>query len=166
MFTATTCRLSWTASPDTLLGLPGGAAVGCARALKDGMLALIHCFSPSRILLREMTSLAERVFTLARNNPTIISLLMGFLAYSAVKYHRSPWRRVPPGPKGLPLLGNALEWNGSMFWLKLTRWREVYGTSLITSRLSSPSSLTTCFHGIHCRRYHLPQYGRTSFHYP
>ena len=25
------------------------------------------------------------------------------------RYVRSPWRRVPPGPKGLPILGNALQ---------------------------------------------------------
>jgi hypothetical protein len=27
----------------------------------------------------------------------------------AVWYARSPWRKVPPGPRGLPFLGNALE---------------------------------------------------------
>src|SRR6266566_2191627 len=25
------------------------------------------------------------------------------------RYLRSPWRKVPPGPKGLPILGNAIE---------------------------------------------------------
>lgn len=27
----------------------------------------------------------------------------------AAKYAKSPWHRVPPGPKGLPILGNALQ---------------------------------------------------------
>ena len=27
----------------------------------------------------------------------------------AVQYVKSPWRKVPPGPKGLPIFGNALQ---------------------------------------------------------
>ena len=37
-------------------------------------------------------------------------LLLGLtVVVIAVRYAKSPWRRVPPGPRGLPLLGNVLE---------------------------------------------------------
>ena len=44
-----------------------------------------------------------------------IALIVGLVIILAVKYARSPWRRVPPGPTGLPILGNALQ-------LKDKRW--------------------------------------------
>jgi len=53
------------------------------------------------------------------NNPLfafLSQLLMTHLALTATlaiilvtQYVRSPWRKVPPGPKGLPILGNALQ---------------------------------------------------------
>src|SRR5712672_1046521 len=38
-----------------------------------------------------------------------LSIIISLLVTLAVRYVRSPWRSVPPGPKGLPLLGNALQ---------------------------------------------------------
>ena len=39
-----------------------------------------------------------------------IGLFVSLLAVVlAVRYVRSPWRSVPPGPRGLPILGNALQ---------------------------------------------------------
>jgi hypothetical protein len=34
---------------------------------------------------------------------------LAIIVVLAVRYAKSPWRRVPPGPRGIPLLGNALE---------------------------------------------------------
>ncbi|KAI0047445.1 cytochrome P450 [Auriscalpium vulgare] len=42
------------------------------------------------------------------HDPTIVGgLTLALLLTLLVQYRRSPWRRVPPGPRGLPLLGNV-----------------------------------------------------------
>jgi hypothetical protein len=38
-----------------------------------------------------------------------IALITTLIIILTVRYVRSPWRKVPPGPKGLPILGNALQ---------------------------------------------------------
>src|SRR5712672_682896 len=38
-----------------------------------------------------------------------LGLIAGFVIILVVKYVSSPWRSVPLGPKGLPMLGNALQ---------------------------------------------------------
>ena len=38
-----------------------------------------------------------------------IGLILSLVIVLATRYARSPWRKVPPSPKGLPILGNALQ---------------------------------------------------------
>ncbi|KAI9508272.1 cytochrome P450 [Russula earlei] len=38
-----------------------------------------------------------------------LGLIITLIVIIAVKYARSPWRSVPRGPRGLPILGNALQ---------------------------------------------------------
>jgi hypothetical protein len=59
-----------------------------------GAIAPLGSLSPSS-LLQPLTPRLGLIVTLA------IILVAHYL--------RSPWRRVPPGPKGLPILGNALQ---------------------------------------------------------
>ena len=42
-------------------------------------------------------------------NPRIALITTLLSIILTVRYIRSPWRKVPPGPKGLPILGNALQ---------------------------------------------------------
>ena len=53
-------------------------------------------------------------------------LLLGLtVIVMAVRYVKSPWRRVPPGPRGLPLLGNMLELRDKT-WLFGRECKNVY----------------------------------------
>ena len=38
-----------------------------------------------------------------------VGFILGLVVILAVRYSTSPWRKVPPGPRGLPILGNAFQ---------------------------------------------------------
>lgn len=51
------------------------------------------------------------------------------------KYHPIP--EYPPGPKGLPLLGNALDLPSTHQWLAFSKWGEQYGPVVHFSALGT-----------------------------
>ena len=75
-----------------------------------------------------------------------LGLIATLVVILVAQYVRSPWRRVPPGPKGLPILGNALQ-------LQNKDW--MYGKECKRKFGSSDST----FFALHFRIYH-----RTSEH--
>ena len=47
--------------------------------------------------------------SLSQLSTTYLSLTATLVTILVVRYVRSPWRKVPPGPKGLPILGNVFQ---------------------------------------------------------
>jgi hypothetical protein len=67
----------------------------------------------------------------AKENKTLsLGILLGFAVLYAAHYVTSPYRKLPPGPRGYPIIGNVLELR-SQQWLKFTEWRKQFGQWLI-----------------------------------
>ncbi|KZV75180.1 cytochrome P450 [Peniophora sp. CONT] len=62
---------------------------------------------------------------------------VGLAAVFVVQYLKSPWRKVPPGPPGLPIIGNALQFTGEQ-WLKYSAWRKDYGDIIYMNAAGQP----------------------------
>ncbi len=54
-------------------------------------------------------------------------VLFGVVLLTAKSYLHRRWSKLPPGPIGLPIVGNALSLLGHWPWLKFTEWKEKYG---------------------------------------
>lgn len=77
-------------------------------------------------------------------------IVAGIATILIVNYFKSPWRRLPPGPPGLPIIGNALQLVGEP-WIKFSAWRKEYGMLHYLVRTPSSADDHPCVY----RRHHL-----------
>ncbi|KAI0294279.1 hypothetical protein B0F90DRAFT_1757912, partial [Multifurca ochricompacta] len=57
-----------------------------------------------------------------------ISIIFSILLFYTARYINSPYRKLPPGPRGYPIIGNILDIQ-SKPWFRFTEWRKQYGRS-------------------------------------
>ena len=63
--------------------------------------------------------------------PLVSAVLLSlYLLVSLIKNNLRRGGPLPPGPSGLPILGNALDMSGAHPWIKYTEWSRQYGLSL------------------------------------
>ena len=78
----------WAYAPSPVTPLVGYGTAEC-----PGLSALFHRLSFDRVLQFSTSHVGLAV--------------LGFAVILLTQYLRSPWRRVPPGPWGFPIVGNA-----------------------------------------------------------
>jgi hypothetical protein len=73
----------------------------------DGAVSALDGVTSRFMLARALKVLAVKATWEARTVTT--GTMLGLAVIFAVYYSRSPWRKLPPKPRGLPLVGNALQ---------------------------------------------------------
>ncbi|KAH9953974.1 cytochrome P450 [Russula dissimulans] len=81
----------------------------------------------------------SELFLYVKENRTLsLGIFLGFVVLTATRYITSPYRKLPPGPRGYPIIGNVLELRESQQWLKFTEWRKQYGDIIYLNAAGQP----------------------------
>ena len=135
----------------------------CARIIKGTLSCYIIGLNNVVQLLMHFQVLNTSRIAMMSKLPLLMISTVGLLLYILIRDWRQRRLRgglpLPPGPKGLPILGNILDIDASAPWLTFVNWSKKYGTSQssgegLDSLMRRRSSLFNCPR-IRCYRYQL-----------
>ncbi|KAI9511326.1 cytochrome P450 [Russula earlei] len=66
-----------------------------------------------------------------------VGVILGVIVLYTIRYFASPYRKLPPGPRGYPIIGNLLELKTGQ-WLKFASWRKDYGELIYLNVAGQP----------------------------
>ncbi|SRR6266478_2584926 len=102
--------------------------------------------APNPVLLRPLS--ACTIEAIWENKTLTAGIILGLLIVFAVGYTRSPWRKLPPSPRRLPILGNALQLRDKS-WLLSKDCKQRFGE--FTDYI--PKRMLRCLYGHNRRGY-------------
>ena len=89
------------------------------------------------VKLESLTDAVASRRLLSNMNPLLVCAVLVLTSILCVDWkYRLNLRYLPPGPRGLPILGNIFQ-IPKFQWFRFTEWKAVYGMSFGDYRLAS-----------------------------